>query len=206
MRSNKEFNNVNNNVKRTTDGVVDSGAAAAAASGKAAAADIASTAKAAVSSKINLFGISRPKVTGAPIGAIIMWSNENIPPGWKKCDGTKYGKIQTPNLQGRFIVGAGQLKYKNGSTGGTYSQQDPTGSIGKEEGAEKVKLTEATMPSHSHGYTMKSNQESEVDEGSRNRTTPGTTSATTQQTGGGQAHENRPPYYVLSYIMYVGDY
>jgi hypothetical protein len=63
-----------------------------------------------------------------PSGAIIMWSGTKIPSGWQICDGSLYGKkkdeekyrivtneeaaaegsisFQTPDLRGRFILGA----------------------------------------------------------------------------------------------------
>ncbi len=50
-----------------------------------------------------------------PMGAILMWSGskDKIPLGWALCDGTK----GTPDLRGRFIVGAGA---------GTYDHDDDT--------------------------------------------------------------------------------
>ena len=50
-----------------------------------------------------------------PSGGIIMWSGStaSIPSGWHLCDGTS----GTPDLQDRFVVGAG-LSYGVGNTGG----------------------------------------------------------------------------------------
>lgn len=44
-----------------------------------------------------------------PLGGIIMWSGAiaNIPTGWKLCDGQTHGGITTPNLEDRFVIGAG---------------------------------------------------------------------------------------------------
>ena len=53
-----------------------------------------------------------------PIGGIIMWSGQvsNIPSGWKLCDGNN----GTPDLRGRFIVGASASGgYDPGATGGS---------------------------------------------------------------------------------------
>ena len=52
-----------------------------------------------------------------PVGSIIMWfgSVQNIPQGWALCDGTN----GTPDLRGRFIIGAGggvALGERGGST------------------------------------------------------------------------------------------
>jgi microcystin-dependent protein len=67
-----------------------------------------------------------------PSGAILLWSGSvaSIPSGWLLCDGTN----GTPNLQNRFVVGAGD----------TYAV-DATG------GAASVTLTEAQLPAHTHG-------------------------------------------------------
>lgn len=39
-----------------------------------------------------------------PKGAVIMWSGEDVPAGWGLCDGTN----GSPDLRGRFVLGAGQ--------------------------------------------------------------------------------------------------
>jgi len=53
-----------------------------------------------------------------PVGGIILWSGAivDIPTGWQICDGTN----GTPNLQDRFVVGAGD-SYAVGATGGAAS-------------------------------------------------------------------------------------
>jgi microcystin-dependent protein len=99
------------------------------------------------------------------------------------CDGNN----STPDLRNRFVVGAG--------TGGNYSPGD-TG------GANSVTLTVDQIPPHSHIYQNQvaitnaserpwpaSNNDCRLDD------------ANTSSTGGGQSHENRPPYYALCYIM-----
>lgn len=67
-----------------------------------------------------------------PAGVICMWSGSSaeIPAGWVLCDGSN----NTPDLRGRFVVGAG----------GAYD-------VGDTGGADSVALTTAQMPSHSHG-------------------------------------------------------
>ena len=147
-----------------------------------------------------------------PTGGIIMWSGSvlNIPTGWALCDGTG----NTPNLQDRFVVGAGQT-YAAGDTGGANS----------------VALSIANMPAHNHSASSSSSSSvydpghSHVfagvvpssGEGRSDRTSAPVNKATSTATtgisvstststtigykGSGTAHENRPPYYAVAYIM-----
>lgn len=65
---------------------------------------------------------------------IIMWSGAvaNVPSGWYICDGSN----GTPDLRGRFVIGAG----------GAYS-------VGATGGASSVTLTTNELPSHGHTGT-----------------------------------------------------
>ena len=131
-----------------------------------------------------------------PLGGIITWSGaaNAIPYGWALCDGQTSNGRRTPDLRERFIVGAG----------GSYG-------VGDTGGAKEVALTVAQMPSHKHalygrssGYALAHNNSHEVityankDWGSWSEKINDSESA-----GGGQAHENRPPFYALCYIMRV---
>ena len=125
-------------------------------------------------------------------GMIIIWSGaaNAIPTGWVLCDGTN----STPNLAGKFVVG-----YQSGNSDYAVAQ---TG------GAETVTLSEANMPAHTHTATTKgtsgSHSWTQFGAGRNDWNYPGENSrgsATTHSTGGGTAHENRPPYYALCYIM-----
>ncbi|MDD4019775.1 MAG: hypothetical protein PHV28_17745 [Kiritimatiellae bacterium] len=124
-----------------------------------------------------------------PAGVIVMWSGaaNAIPGGWALCDGGS-GR---PDLRGRFIVGAGG-SYAVGSTGGE----------------EKHALTLAEMPAHSHvtsfktvGYTSSWNGDKEAMSGEGKDKNNGNITKNTTSAGGGAAHENRPPYYALCYII-----
>lgn len=66
-----------------------------------------------------------------PSGGIIIWSGtaNNIPSGWKLCDGTN----GTPDLRSRFVIGASST-YAKGSIGGEATH----------------KLTTSELPSHVH--------------------------------------------------------
>ncbi len=155
-----------------------------------------------------------------PVGIITAWFGytTNIPKGWAVCDGGTYantngiGNTIVPNLSGRFIVSVGN----NGSN--TYTAHD-TG------GEDLVSLTINEIPSHSHNtrttgahshgftYEMVTSKYpailgsrtvvDEEDETSFYYANTATGYANiTQGTGGtGQAHENRPVYYSLVYII-----
>lgn len=117
-------------------------------------------------------------------GMIMMFTGTTAPTGWSLCDGTN----GTPDLRSRFIVGQG----------GTYS-------INSTGGLHEVTLTSAQMPSHEHSTNIDGRH---VIPGNGSSSYPyggGGTYASTvfnmNPTGGGQPHENLPPYYALSYIM-----
>ena len=163
------------------------------------------------SGDVNLEGrlsVKDAEVLPVPVGGIIMWSSPNAPNDeawaaqtntghWAICDGRKIGTIETPDLRRRFVVGAdpdaGQGDYRLKATGG----------------AEKVTLSIEEMPKHAHDYKftgadLEANwdndnyfyNQSEHYTGNKN-------TKSTEATGGGQPHENRPPYYALYYIMRV---
>jgi len=145
-------------------------------------------------------------------GFIKMWSGriDRIPKDYKLCNGDvltteQYPELAfylgreteqnfaLPDLRRRFIVG-----YDN-SVGSGYNTMWETG------GVEKVTLTVEQMPSHIHQIRF-------IDEkwgdnaNSRPFPNPAGTAgytANTESTGGSEAHENRPPFYVLAYVIKV---
>ena len=149
-----------------------------------------------------------------PIGAIIMWSNYNsnpIPSSYALCDGT----AGTPDLRGRFILSSGTSRI-----------------IGQTGGVETVTLNISQIPSHNHNVSGSTSQNGEhyhtssVVNSSQYQTDDliggysgynvfqdvNTNNAgihnhnmnfDSGNTGGGQPHENMPPFYVLAYIMRI---
>lgn len=147
-----------------------------------------------------------------PIGGIILWSGSvaSIPSGWALCNGSN----GTPDLRNRFVVGAGST-YSPGNTGGL----------------DKVTLSLAEMPSHFHQIGVmvarwgdngnnrnfpdfNSTSYPDGDYGGdiarwRTRYQGGSTNYTSAGPSNGRtrgtttAHENRPPYYALAYIMRI---
>ncbi len=76
----------------------------------------------------------------APIGSVAMWSG-NVPPrGWVPCDGRIANGLQTPDLRGRLILGAGQGQGLTARTAGLAG------------GAEAHRLAIAEIPAHLHVY------------------------------------------------------
>lgn len=148
-----------------------------------------------------------------PIGGIIMWSGQanTIPNKWKLCDGNN----GTPNLSGRFIV----------SYDASNSQYDTVGNVG---GTDEVTLTTNEMPPHkhtgitdwagNHTHTGHVGEASGDWRGGGGNSAPNSTSvpSTVSQAGthlhelninnegGGQAHENRPSFYVMAFIQFKG--
>lgn len=167
-----------------------------------------------------------------PVGGIIMWSGNSstIPDGWALCDGTTYDGYPTPNLKGRFIVGYDPDR-EDYDQPGNYSTTETSKQEGDTGGEETVKLTIDEMPSHvhnilhthnitdpGHSHTIRmsdsAGEGTTDDAGNGNRANGSTESATTgitvsnftgdsSATGGDQPHENRPPYYVLAFIIRI---
>lgn len=144
-----------------------------------------------------------------PIGVIMMWSSSIAPDGWLICDGssfsqTDYPKLheilpsnKVPDLRDKFVVGAGH-DYNVGDTGG---EKEHT-------------LTINEMPSHDHNWFGDDDLVNYVNNwGGSLVSDSGNYDAesveqdykskvyTTSKTGGGQAHNNLPPYYALTFII-----
>ncbi|MCF0184093.1 MAG: tail fiber protein [Bacteroidaceae bacterium] len=168
-------------------------------------------------------------IVGEPYGIVKMWAGTAVPAGYALCDGsaigkednprlfeaigttfnlgydyngTRYsapedGKFRLPDLRGRFIVGRND----------NDTEYQESGKVG---GEKKHALTVEEMPAHVHPY--KDNRIDVQDyEAYQKKLSPGNYSydnveddKTTSATGGNTAHENRPPYYVLAYIIKLG--
>ena len=107
--------------------------------------------------------------------------------------GTIYGgdgrtTFALPDLRGRAPIHAG-----TGPGLSTYN-------LGSRGGVETVALTTAQMPSHNHSFTELTDRTGTTD-GLVIRNGGGATTETTSFTGGGEAHENRSPYLVMTYCI-----
>lgn len=177
-----------------------------------------------------LIGDLEKKLTAAesraqsePLGVVKMWAGVKVPEGYALCDGaalrasdypelyaaietafnsavnyngsqntTQSGFFRLPDLRGRFVVG--------------YSDVDPDyKKYGNAGGEKKHTLSTDEMPRHNHGLKFRTEK---WGDNANKRPFPdlnGTDgyTASTDYAGSGQAHENRPPYYVLAYIIKV---
>jgi microcystin-dependent protein len=81
-----------------------------------------------------------------PDGVIMMWKGavNNIPQGWNLCDSSN----NTPDLRGRFIVGANLEGPTNNPDLSTYKPRDTGGSQTSQN-----TLTVANIPRHTHNET-----------------------------------------------------
>lgn len=119
-----------------------------------------------------------------PVGGILLWTQEDVPDGWAVCNGDN----GTPDLSGLFVMGAGDGH-----------------DVGETGGASSVTLQYSQMPPHTHGYSYPSctTDGKALADNNDGHVWKSATTATTSATGGGEAHENRPPYYAVRYIMRV---
>ncbi|WP_461632731.1 hypothetical protein [Labilibaculum euxinus] len=135
-----------------------------------------------------------------PRGLISMWSGDqaSLPRGWNLCDGTN----GTPDLRGRFIVGAG----------GTYTPGD-------NGGKDSITLSSSQLPTHSHSAgSLQLSDTQLVDYISSNNNTltnkdnisagvaakSVSITGNTGSIGDGETIDIRPKYYALAYIMFKG--
>lgn len=141
-----------------------------------------------------------------PRGLIAMWNGTQVPNGWALCNGQIVNDLQTPDLSGKFVVG-------------WQSGNEDYNLIGNTGGQEEVTLTTPEIPSHVHNfadaYFIEANPDLVGANGTqwignnlsgshktdRDNSYVCLWDHDTRATGGGQPHENRPPYYVLAYII-----
>lgn len=157
-----------------------------------------------------------------PSGVILMWSGaiSAIPTGWVLCNGSN----STPDLRDRFVIAADADSggdYNVGATGGASTVTLAVSDIPSHSHANTASSSSTSSvsdPGHTHNsniVTGSSTGGSTGGQGDGSASTAATSSATTgitvststttamtnASTGGGGAHENRPPYYALAYIM-----
>lgn len=161
------------------------------------------------------------------VGEVRVFAGNFAPIGWAFCNGqllpisqntalfsllgTNYGgdgrsTFGLPNLQGAFPLHAG-------ASAGPGLSQRLTGQTG---GAEAVTLTAAQLPAHGHGMAAANGATAGTPDGTvslaptsngsalyraPDGTYLNTAPADLQASGGGNAHDNLPPYLALSFII-----
>ncbi|MCE9581745.1 MAG: hypothetical protein K8T20_04425 [Planctomycetes bacterium] len=130
-----------------------------------------------------------------PRGLISMWSGllSGIPVGWALCDGT----LGTPNLVARFIRGISTSTTNPGTTGGSDSVTVVQNSHNHEVPFHLVSGSIRTTASFGSGGSVAGvkNMSDSSDTTSAARALTSTTTATNQ------AHDTRPAYFELAFIM-----
>lgn len=153
----------------------------------------------------------------SPLGIVEVWAGRGVPDRYLLCEGqqlkqseypelfaaigsafnssydcngkalsTTSGFFRLPDLRGRFVVGynVSDNDYKTlGAVGGEKTHQ----------------LTVDEIPSHDHGLFLQHAGRRFTGGGSASALDEG--NGRTGSTGSNKAHENRPPYYALAYIM-----
>lgn len=157
------------------------------------------------------------EASSVPQGSIIPWYGNlaNIPDGFALCDGTN----GTPDLRNRFLVGAGDA-YKLAAVGGEsthvlsinempWHNHNASSAVGYFRSRSNTFYGKG--PSSTLGWNAVSGCFSVVEEGLRSEGNSDSNSTEyivkfdgskiVQGQGSNKAHENRPPYYALYYIM-----
>lgn len=142
-----------------------------------------------------------------PIGGIIMWSGTTPPSGWALCNGVNVNGITTPDLRGRFIVGYDPTRLDYDNPGNRSNGGTTVSDVG---GEEKHALSISEMPRHNHIISVQTVGHNHGGTVRIDQTQPGGTTYTNfaggdgnQSPGDGLAHENRPPFYTLAFIIRI---
>lgn len=163
-------------------------------------------------------------------GEIKIWPSSTIPNGWRLCDGGAINRITYSKLfsilNTTYGVGDGSTTFnvpdlKGRVPTGFDGTQGEFNVMGKTGGAKTHTLTTAEMPSHTHtdsghlhapgpgGAFWTTGPSANVANGTfwglhtfdGSNNTTAYASANIQNTGGGGAHNNLPPYITLRYII-----
>ncbi len=143
---------------------------------------------------------------GMPIGSVVAYALDGAPDDSLLCDGTEYHRVTYPELyaviNGNFRVDEDHFvvpDLRDAFVMGVSATRNPGDTGGEEEHT----LTIAEMPAHTHEVIYQ--YPVSAPGSTRNQVwDSGPYSTPTKSTGGGDPHENLPPYVVLAYfIKYV---
>lgn len=147
----------------------------------------------------------------APVGSIVIWGSENIPENYLKCEGQTLSREEYASLFNvigtTFGDGDGTTTFalpdmRNYVVVGMSDDTD-INAIGKKYGEKEVTLTVEQIPAHSHSVTKGSNVNANGWNfmGGYRGDVPSGTKNNTDQTGGGQAHNNMQPSMAMVFII-----
>lgn len=141
---------------------------------------------------------SSPSLHGViPRGVIVLWSGllRDIPQGWALCD----GRNGTPNLTARFVRGVNTAATNPGTTGGsdsvTVQQNAHQHEIPFNHPSSMAARSTASFGSGGSVAGVQKPSSNDAD------TTSGARWKTQSVTATNQAHDNRPAYFELAFLM-----
>jgi len=159
----------------------------------------------AIQTQLNTLTTSVAAVAGVPSGSIILWSGaaNAIPAGYVLCNGAN----STPNLENRFVVGAGSTYAVNatgGSADATLPSHTHTGSIGTAGAHTHLlphNLDSATAGNYISGNDGPNNISGAANQSTMDSAGNHTHTLSINSAGSSATNANLPPYYALCYIM-----
>jgi len=164
-------------------------------------------------------------ISRTPIGTVQMFAGNNVPKGWASCEGQSVSKLEypklwdvlqrqdpgnpanflLPDLRGRFIVGYNPDTHHSPSNIPAGSTSLNYAGVGNTGGADNISLTGDQNGQHVHEQQSFSYFTNEWRSGDGGRGyVIEETSRLTKSSGLGTPHDNRPPYYVVKYIIFLG--
>ncbi len=155
-------------------------------------------------------------------GAVLAWAGSAAPDGWKLCDGAAISRsdfedlfsvigetfgagdgsttFNLPDLRGRFPLGLDNMGGASADSV-TATEADQLAGVG---GSEKHTLTVDEMPAHNHEFRRVGSGNAGAETRAiqtRSNSDWQTNGVIIDDAGGGQAHDNLPPFLSLNYII-----
>ena len=148
----------------------------------------------------------RGKFNHLPKGTIVIYNGTKAPTGWTLCNGSN----GTPDLRGRFVYGYGARAGKRWKgSGGSETHKLSTNEMPRHSHSNRCSTSNAGK--HRHYYTKFPSGRGNIAAGRYWKARGSHTgysgnhshrcSVSIYNNGGSRAHNNMPPYVVLSYIM-----